>query len=99
MKSRQMSRTTALGDALDSLIENLGIRKKLREQEVFALLADVVGERIAKVAKPTRIVQGTLVVSVKTGPWRNELTMRKREIVDRLNESLGEKLVRDIKFQ
>jgi len=99
MKSRQMSRTTALGDALDSLIENLGIRKKLREQEVFALWADVVGERIAKVAKPTRIVQGTLVVSVKTGPWRNELTMRKREIVDRLNESLGEKLVRDIKFQ
>jgi predicted nucleic acid-binding Zn ribbon protein len=94
-----MSRTTALGDALDSLIENLGIRKKLREQEVFALWADVVGERIAKVAKPTRIVQGTLVVSVKTGPWRNELTMRKREIVDRLNESLGEKLVRDIKFQ
>jgi predicted nucleic acid-binding Zn ribbon protein len=94
-----MSRTTALGDALDSLIESLGIRKKLREQEVFALWADVVGERIAKVAKPMRIVQGTLVVSVKTGPWRNELTMRRREIVDRLNESLGEELVRDIKFQ
>lgn len=99
MKSQPPSRAIPLANALDSLIENLGIRKKLREQEVFVLWAEAVGERIAKVATPTRMTQGTLVVSVKTGPWRNELAMRKKEIVDRLNKSLGEELVRDIKFQ
>ena len=99
MKSRPSARATSLGDALDELIEKLGIRKKLREQDVFTLWAEAVGERIAKVTTPVRIVQGTLFVGVKTGPWRNELTMRKKEIIDRLNSSLSEVIVRDIKFQ
>jgi len=99
MKSRPSVRAQSLGDALDELIDKLGIRKKLREQEVFFLWAEAVGERIAKVTIPVRIHQGTLFVSVKTGPWRNELTMRKKEIIDRINGSLSEEIVRDIKFQ
>ncbi len=99
MKSRLTARAQSLGDALDELIEKLGIRRKLREQDVFVLWAEAVGERIASVATPVRILQGTLFVSVKTGPWRNELTMRKKEIIDRLNGSLSEAIVRDIKFQ
>jgi len=99
MKSRKAGRATALSDALDDLIANLGIGKKLHEQDVFEVWATVVGERIAKVTSPARIVKGVLLVNVKTGPWRNELAMRKKEIIDRLNESLGENIVRDIKFQ
>jgi predicted nucleic acid-binding Zn ribbon protein len=99
MKSRPSARAQSLGDALDELIEKLGIRKKLREQDVFFLWEEAVGERIAKVTTPLRMLQGTLFVSVKTGPWRNELTMRKKEIIDRINGSLSEEIVRDIKFQ
>lgn len=99
MKSRPSVHAQSLGDALDQLIEKLGIGKKLREQDVFILWTEAVGERIANVATPLRIHQGTLFVSVKTGPWRNELTMRKKEIIDRINSSLSEEIVRDIKFQ
>jgi predicted nucleic acid-binding Zn ribbon protein len=99
MKKRPASRIKSLGDALDELVETLGIKKKLREQEVFSLWDEAVGERIAQVAKPLRMVRGTLIVSVKTGAWRNELSMRKQEIVGRLNQVLAEEIVRDIKFQ
>lgn len=99
MRKRPASRIKSLGDALDELVESLGIKKKLREQEVFSLWHEAVGERIAQVAKPLRMVRGTLVVSVKTGAWRNELSMRKQEIVGRLNQILAEEIVRDIKFQ
>lgn len=99
MKSRPSVHARSLSSALDELIEKLGIRKKLREQDVFVFWAEAVGERIANVTTPVRILQGTLFVSVKTGPWRNELTMRKKEIIDRLNGSLSEQIVRDIKFQ
>jgi predicted nucleic acid-binding Zn ribbon protein len=99
MKKRPASRIKSLGDALDELVESLGIRKKLREQEIYSLWDEAVGERIAQVAKPLRMVRGTLFVSVKTGAWRNELSMRKQEIVGRLNRVLAEEIVRDIKFQ
>jgi len=99
MKKRPASRGKSLGEALDELVETLGIREKLREQDVFVLWEEAVGERIAAVAKPARILRGTLFVRVKTGAWRNELSMRKQEIVRRLNELLAEEIVHDIKFQ
>lgn len=99
MPKRPVTRAKTLGEALDELVENLGIKRKLREQEVFSLWDNAVGERIAKVAKPTRMLKGTLFVSVSSGTWRNELSMRKQEIVDRLNGVLAEEIVKDIKFQ
>ncbi len=99
MRTRATSRIKSLGDALDELVENLGIRKKLREQDVFELWDKAVGERIAEIAKPTRISKGTLFVSVQSGTWRNELSMRREEILARLNETVNEEIVKDIKFQ
>ena len=99
MKVRLGSHAKSLGDALDELVETLGIRKKLREQDVFTRWDEAVGERIAQVATPTRMLEGTLFVSVKSAAWRNELSMRKQEIVDRLNEILTDQIVRDIKFR
>ena len=99
MKMRSNTQAKTLGDALDELVETLGIRKKLREQDVFSLWKQAVGGRIGDVATPTRMLRGTLFVSVESAAWRNELNMRKREIIDRLNEILTEEIVRDIKFQ
>ncbi len=99
MRKRSVSRIKTLGDALDELVENLGIRKKLREQDVFEFWDKAVGERIAKIARPMRISKGTLFVSVQSGAWRNELSMRREEILSRLNEIVNEEIVTDIKFQ
>jgi predicted nucleic acid-binding Zn ribbon protein len=99
MKARGFSRTKSLGDVIEELIARLGIKKKLHEQDAFVVWDEAVGERIAKIATPTRMLRGTLIVSVKSGAWRNELSMRKQEIVGRINELLGGEIVKDIKFQ
>jgi predicted nucleic acid-binding Zn ribbon protein len=99
MKARGSSRTKAVGDAIDDLVAQLGIKKKLNEQNAFVVWDQAVGERIAKVAIPTRMLRGTLIVSVKSGAWRNELSMRKQEIIRRINELVGDEVLKDIKFQ
>ena len=99
MRQRPGSGIKSVGEALGDLIDNLGIGKKLREQDVFVLWGEAVGDRIAEVATPTHMLKGTLFVSVKTGVWRNELSMRKQEIIKRLNEILSQEIVRDIKFR
>jgi predicted nucleic acid-binding Zn ribbon protein len=45
------------------------------------------------------MLRGTLIVSVKSGAWRNELSMRKQEIIRRINELVGDEILKDIKFQ
>ena len=99
MKARGSSRTKSVGDAIEELIAQLGIKKKLHEQDAFLVWDQAVGERIAKVATPTRMLRGTLIVSVKSGAWRNELSMRKQEIIRRINELVGDEILKDIKFQ
>jgi len=96
---RGSSRIKTVGEAIEELIAQLGIKTKLHEQDAFVVWDEVVGERIAEVAKPARMVRGTLIVSVKSGPWRQELSMRKQEIIRRLNELLAGEIVKDIKFQ
>jgi Zn-ribbon-containing, possibly RNA-binding protein and truncated derivatives len=88
-----------IGSALDELVKGLGIQKKLQEYDAVVYWESVVGERIAQMTTATRILQGVLFVHVKTSTWRNELTLRKKEIIDKLNIVIGTNVVKDIKFQ
>jgi predicted nucleic acid-binding Zn ribbon protein len=80
-------------------VKGLGIQKKLQEYDAVVYWESVVGERIAQMTTATRILQGVLFVHVKTSTWRNELTLRKKEIIDKLNIVIGINVVKDIKFQ
>jgi predicted nucleic acid-binding Zn ribbon protein len=84
--------------AIDELVDNLGIKKKLREYDAIIYWDSVVGKQIAKMAIATHIIKGVLFVHVKTSTWRNELTLRKKEIIDKLNTVVGLDAVKDIKF-
>jgi predicted nucleic acid-binding Zn ribbon protein len=99
MKKRPASSSKPIGLALDELIQSLGIQPKLKEYEAVLQWETAVGDQIARVTTAMRITQGTLFVRVTTGVWRYELTLRKKEIVQRLNTVLGSEVVRDIKFQ
>jgi predicted nucleic acid-binding Zn ribbon protein len=88
-----------IGPAINDLVKSLGIQKKLQEYDAVVIWEEAVGERIARMTKATRIVQGVLFVQVKTSTWRNELTLRKKEIIDKLNTSIGTEVVKDIRFQ
>jgi predicted nucleic acid-binding Zn ribbon protein len=84
--------------ALDELISSLGIKKKLQEYDAVTYWDSVVGKQIATMTTPLRITQGVLFVHVKTSTWRNELTLRKKEITEKLNRIIGFNVVKDIKF-
>ncbi|MBI3587427.1 MAG: DUF721 domain-containing protein [Ignavibacteriales bacterium] len=94
-----MLRIKTLGEAIEELVQSLGIKKKLHEYEAVLQWEQIVGGQIAKVATATRITKGVLFVKVKTSTWRNELTIRKPEIIKKINGAIGEEIVNDIKFQ
>jgi predicted nucleic acid-binding Zn ribbon protein len=96
---RVTSSAKPLGEALDELVGKLGIKKKLLEYEAVLRWEEIVGEKIARATTPTKISRGVLFISVKTSAWRNELTMRKKEIMLKINSTLGQEVVLDIKFQ
>ena len=99
MSKKQRTSIKPISSALDELVNGLGIQKKLQEYDAVVYWEQVVGERIAQMTTATRILQGVLYVHVKTSTWRNELTLRKKEMIDKLNMTIGIDIVKDIKFQ
>lgn len=87
-----------VGTVLSSLMEELGLGKKLKQYEAVRIWREVVGERIAKVATATKIINGMLIVKVEKSTWRNELSLMKREIIAKINAALKDEIVKDIKF-
>lgn len=89
---------TRLDKALQDLIGKLGIRARLQEYDAVQAWPEVVGAHIAGVTEAKSIRQGVLVVHAKHPVWRHELSLRKGELRDRLNERLGNAVVKDIRF-
>ena len=87
-----------ISSALDELLSSLGIKNKIQEYDAVLYWESAVGKQIAKMTTATRIIQGVLFVNVKTSTWRNELTLRKKEIINKLNTAIGAIVVQDIKF-
>ena len=89
----------SVGQAMGDLIRELGIGKTLSEYGVITRWNEVVGERIAAVSRPERFEKGILFVAVSSAPWRAELTLRRQEIIDKVNAAAGGTVVRDIRFR
>lgn len=84
---------------IKEVIKEYGLEEKLKDTSVLNLWAEIVGERIAKISKATRIKNGKLTVSVDNPTWRNELIFLKQEIINKINNRFKEEIVKDIIFR
>lgn len=89
----------SLGDALQGLVKELGLGSRLREYDAVLRWEEAVGPHIAKVATAAQIQRGILTVRVNNATWRYELTMRKSEMIGKINALVGAEIVKDIRFQ
>jgi predicted nucleic acid-binding Zn ribbon protein len=89
-------KSKSIGEALHDLVNDLGISGRLREYTAVTVWPEAVGGHIASMTEAKSIRNGVLVVKVKSAPWRQELLLRKKELLGNLNDLLGENVVRDI---
>ncbi len=88
-----------VGAVLQEMVRDLGIDQTLQQYSVLTSWPSIVGEKIARVTVPQRIDNGVLFVQVSSAPWRAELTMRRTEILEKVNRAAGRRLVREIRFR
>ena len=88
-----------VGSALEELLNNLGIDNRVHEQIVLAEFDRIMGETFTKRANAVKIERGVLFIEVTNSVWRQELFYQKKMIKQRLNDALGETLVKEIIFR
>ena len=89
-----------VAEALNKLIGQLGLRQRLRQEEVFGVWTEVVGEFLAKHAAPARLSDGVLVVHVLQPTVHFELErVWKRPLLQKLQDRFGRQTIREIRFR
>jgi predicted nucleic acid-binding Zn ribbon protein len=78
----------------------LGLKDRLKEDEVMKAWAEIAGDFIAKHSAPQRLKDGVLTVRVLQPTVHYELDrVWKRELLQKLKARFGSKLVREIRFR
>lgn len=96
-KSR-FNKTVCLKSELDNFMNYIGLDLRMQELEILNVWSDCVGSAIARYSTPVEIRKNKLFVSVENAAWRYELSLKKIEIIDKLNKNFKKKLIRDIIF-
>lgn len=84
--------------ALEKALRGAKIDNAIKQYSAIDLWADTVGKNISSNTEPVDVRHGVLMVRVSNSTWRQELMFRKEEILNKLNEKIGKKLIRDIRF-
>lgn len=88
-----------LSTVLDRLFEDPELKDHFHKGMVLSVWQEAVGERVAAICNPTGFQKGTLYVKVESAAWRNELTMMRTTIIEKINTLLEAKVVRAIIFR
>ncbi|HUI05429.1 MAG TPA: DUF721 domain-containing protein [Verrucomicrobiae bacterium] len=82
------------------VMKRLGLEQRLQQSQAFSLWPNIVGNDIARHAQPVSLHHGVLVVAVDHPVWLQELArFYKPMILQKIQERVGKKAVRDIVFR
>ncbi len=87
-----------LGNIIMRYLRQSQLETPLNEYRIIQAWADVMGPRVEQFTQNLRIYNQVLYVSLRSAALRNELLMRRSDIVRRLNGKVGAEVIRDIAF-
>lgn len=88
-----------VADLAAKIVEQCGIGERLQMEEIAAAWRSVVGGFLAAQTAPDSISRNVLSVRMIQPTVHHALMMEKAKILKRLNEKLGRRAVKDIRFK
>jgi len=86
----------SLGNAIKDYLKEEKIDGKLAEIEAVSLWESLIGKQIARATSSIYIKDGVLFVHLKSSIVRNELFMMRDEIMQAMNQRMGQRVVKAI---
>jgi hypothetical protein len=88
-----------MSDALKGFINKSKLRNGIRAVQIEEVWEQLMGKTIAKYTDKIEIINQTLFIRTHVGPLKNELLYQKPQIIQRINEAFGEKVIAQVVIQ
>ena len=89
----------SLGDAIKEFLKKSKLKTGIQALQIEEVWEKLMGKTIAKYTDKIQIINHTLFIKTSVGPLKQELIYQKEKIIERVNEALGEKVIKDVVIQ
>lgn len=86
----------SLQQILQTIIKNQKLDEVLERNELIEKFEEVVGNQIAKQVKVKNFEKGILKIEVESSVWKNEIFLLRERIIEKINQSFGKTIVKQI---
>jgi hypothetical protein len=88
-----------IGDAIKQFLNKSRLKNGVRAVQLESVWEDIMGKTIAKYTDKIEVKQDTLFIYTTVAPLKNELLYQKEKIIERINETMGEKFISNVVIQ
>jgi len=88
-----------IGDAIKAFLNKSLLKQGMQALQIEQVWETLMGKTIAKYTDKIQIINSTLFIRTNVGPLKQELMYQKEQIIERINEALGEKVIKEVVIQ
>ncbi|MEO9003853.1 MAG: DUF721 domain-containing protein [Ginsengibacter sp.] len=86
----------SIGEALKEFLKKSKLKSGIQALQIEEAWEKIMGKTIANYTDKIEVINSTLFISTSVAPLKNELIFQKEKIIERVNESLGEKVIKEV---
>ena len=88
-----------IGDAMKAFLNKSNLKNGVRAVQIENVWVELMGKTISKYTDKIQIINSTLFITTAVGPLKHELLFQKDKIIQRVNEALGENVIKEVVIQ
>ena len=86
----------SMQEALKQFLKQSRLKSGIQALQIEEVWEQIMGKTIAQYTDKIQIIQQTLFITTSVAPLKNELLYQKDKIIERVNEALGEKVIKEV---
>ena len=89
----------SIREAIHKFLQRSHLKNGVRAIQIEEIWEKLMGKTIAQYTDKIQIVNQKLFITTSVGPLKNELMYQKNQIIERINEAFGEKIISEVIIQ
>ena len=86
----------SLQDAIQQFLQKSRLKSGIQAARIEEVWEQLMGKTIAKYTDKIQIINHTLFITTTVAPLKNELLYQKENIIQKVNEVMGEKVISEV---
>ena len=89
----------SISDAIKQFLDQSRLKGDIQAMQIEEAWEKIMGKTVAKYTDKIKIIGDKLIITTNVAPLKNELIYQKEKIKQRVNEVVGQKVVKEVIIQ